>query len=334
MKLSHIHFYGTTTSPWHIGRRKFGDYLYTGKSLWGRSVRGAILWQFWRTYCRKSSLKEGENFSSKDCETCEISEKCPFNNLRGTDEGEYKDKPRLIVTNLKFGDVKTETIALISKEEKNLGVTKGKGPVSIEYIPPGADFDFEVILMGEGMDFKKDLIEAVKINIEFFGWGGFRNEGFGRGEIKSVEEKGFSEFEKEYIEPIAEKISKTMKMNGEAVFKIDTVLMINRKEEKGFYTSILENGFKERLINSINERYWQFYDENIYVPVERVSGKARSMRMEAWSRENKRGKTFIGIGNEIRIKLKEHENEHFKALAITKYGIGRYKNMGFGSMGI
>ena len=151
---------------------------------------------------------------------------------------------------------------------------------------------------------------------------------------RRVEENEFSDFEKKYIEPTAERISKMMELNGEAVFKVDTVLMINRKDEKGFYTSIMENGFKERLITNINERYWQFYDENVYVPIERVSGKARSTRMEAWSREHKRGKSFIGIGNEIRIKLKEHEDEYVKALALTKYGIGRYKNMGFGSLSI
>ncbi|MHC1635070.1 MAG: hypothetical protein ACXQTS_00385, partial [Candidatus Methanospirareceae archaeon] len=68
-------------------------------------------------------------FDIRDCEGCELSVKCPFYNLRGTDEGEYKDKPRFIVTSLRFGDANIGRIALISRDDKDLGVVKGKGPV-------------------------------------------------------------------------------------------------------------------------------------------------------------------------------------------------------------
>ena len=44
------------------------------------------------------------------------------------------------------------------------------------------------------------------------------------------------------------------------------------------------------------------------------------------------GKPFEGVGGEISLHLKEYKEEHLLALSVAKYGIGRFKNMGFGSL--
>ncbi|OYT26208.1 MAG: hypothetical protein B6U95_07710 [Thermofilum sp. ex4484_82] len=330
MNFIHLRFHGETTSPWYVGKKKYGDYLYTRTDyLWGRGVRGPVLRQLWRTYCFKSDLMEKVDFvPERDCTKCSNAEKCPFNNLRGTGNGDFKDKPRLIVANLFFkGDIRTEIVPLATLNDQHKHVVKGKAPVYVEYIPSGVRFEFEIILMGNGVRFVGDVEKAVRVSLSFFGWGGLCNEGFGRGVINNVEKRSFKQFEEKFILPIAEKLMNVK----EASFNIVPLLLLE-KSNGNIYTNIFEDGFEEKLTHSINERYWQFYDENIYVPIRRVSGKARTIKITGWSRTGKNA-TFTGIGNELKLHFERKLNlEEAKAIAITRYGIGKYKNQGFGSL--
>ena len=131
MEFVHLLFKGRTTSPWHVGMRRFGDYLYTRTDmLWGRGIRGPVLRQLWRTYCPKSDVHDRAPFRpERDCPSCDMADDCPFNNLRGSpDEGEFKDRPRLIITNLEFeGPQRPEVMALVARDERFLGVAPGRG---------------------------------------------------------------------------------------------------------------------------------------------------------------------------------------------------------------
>jgi len=330
----HLHFRGKTTSPWHVGKRRFGDYLYTRTDmLWGRGIRGPILRQLWRTYCPKSDAMDRVNFvPERDCPTCSMAMDCPFNNLRGTaDEGEFKDKPRLIITNLEFkGDIKPETLALVARDEQYLGVVPGRGPVYVEYIPVGTRFEFEIILMGDGINFSEDVLSAVKVSLRFLGWGGLCNEGFGRGVIEAVTRRGFDEFEADFVIPTTERLK------GADTIKLSIVpMLLLDKDGGGFYMNILEDreGFKNKLIHSVNERFWQFYNQNIYVPIANVWGKARPTVITGWSRKEGRRKRFRGMSGELVLKAERPLSlEEAKAIAVCKYGIGRFKNQGFGSL--
>ena len=338
MSFIHMHFRGQTTSPWHIGKRKYGDYLYTRDDyLWGRGIRGPVLRQLWRTFCPKSDARDRVEFNpEKDCLSCITADDCPFHNLIGSaDEGEFKDKPRLIITNLRFtGNVNKSRVALATLDERHLGVVEGKAPVFVEYLLEGASFEFEAILMGKGAKFADHFESAVKTSLQFFGWGGFCNEGFGRGAIASVEKSDFSGFDHKYITPTAKKILERLQKEKNLVFDISPILILD-KDGGNIYKSVFEEGFQNKLCNCINERYWQFYGENIYIQscVERVSGRARTVRIDAWSRALGKPKPFEGVGHEIILHFKgEVGNERAKAFALAKYGVGRYKNQGFGSL--
>jgi len=328
----HLKFKGRTTSPWYVGKRQFGDFYYTRTDfLWGRGVRGPVLRHLWRTHCPKSSAEEAARFNPNECKACRYAEECPFNQLRGSNEGEFKDRPRLIVTNLKFLDVKnTGRLALVSRSEETLSVVRGKSPVFIEYIPEGTRFEFEAILMGKGAEFEEAFVNAVKTSLRFFGWGGFCNEGFGRGEVE-VERSNYEAFVKE-IEKDAENIKRYLDEDGKVTFKVEPVLILE-KERGGFFKSPLEAGFKEKFIHCLNERFWQFFQENIYVPITEISGVSKHISIRNWSRkEGREGKPFEGVGGEISLHLKEYKKEHLLALSVARYGIGRFKNMGFGSL--
>jgi len=334
----HMKFKGRTTSPWHVGKRRYGDYHYTRDDyLWGRGIRGPVLRQLWRTYCPKSDAREGVNFTpDRDCPNCVDAKDCPFNNLVGSaDEGEFKDKPHLIITNLHFlGRVEKGRLAIATLDERYRGVVAGRAPVFVEYLREGAGFEFEAILMGEGARFALEFESAVKTSLRFFGWGGFCNEGFGRGTITSVEKNGFNIFNYEYVEAAAEKIQEKMREEKTVTFTINPLLILE-KDSGGIYRSVYEEGFIKKLCNCINERYWQFYGNHTYVQrsVEGVSGRARTIRMKAWSRAHRKPKNFEGIGNEITLHFKGSlEVDDAKAFALTKYGVGRYKNQGFGSL--
>lgn len=331
MSYIHLHFFGRTTSPWHVGRTKYSDYLYTRRDyLWGRGIRGPVLRQLWRAYCPKSDTRDNVAFSpEKDCSNCGMAEDCPFNNLRGTlDEGEFKDKPRLIITNLRFFGNKVKRIPLATLDDKHQTVVPGRAPVFIEYLPEGTGFDFETILMSDGARFSNEFESAVKISLKFHGWGGFCNEGFGRGEIIEIRRHTFEEFEHKYVKPNAQKIMEIT----HASFFIEPLLILD-KDSGGYYRSILEQGFKEKLVNSLNERFWQFYGRHVYVRLNRVSGLARTTSVSGWSRKTGGRIPFVGIGNELTLEFSAKPGEEEAVtLAIARYGIGRYKNQGFGSL--
>jgi len=334
----HMKFEGRTTSPWHVGKKRYGDYYYTRDDyLWGRGIRGAVLRQLWRTYCPKSDAREGVNFTpDRDCPNCVNAEDCAFYNLIGSaDEGEFKDKPHLIITNLRFsGKVKKGRLALTTLDDKYRGVVEGRAPVFVEYLHEGVRFEFEAIMMGNGVRFAEEFESAVKTSLRFFGWGGFCNEGFGRGEITDVERNGFRAFDRKYVEIHAEKVLQRLNQVKTLTFKIEPILMLDR-EDGGFYTSIYEEGFLKKLCNCIDERFWQFYGEHVHVQgwIKGVSGRARTVTMKAWSRAYRRSKTFKGIGNELTFHLDGSIGiDEAKAFALAKYGVGRYKNQGFGSL--
>jgi len=334
----HMKFRGRTTSPWHIGKRRYGDYHYTRDDyLWGRGIRGPVLRHLWRTYCPKSDMREGVNFTpNRDCPNCVDARDCPFNNLVGSaDEGEFKDKPHLIITNLRFlGGVEKGRLAIATLDPRYRGVVEGRAPVFVEYLHEGAEFEFEAVLMGEGARFAWEFEAAVKTSLRFFGWGGFCNEGFGRGTITDVEKNNFKIFNHKYVEATAEKIQEKACEEKTITFTINPLLILE-KDDGDVYRSVYEEGFIKKLCNCINERYWQFYDEHIYIQekIEALGGRARTTRIRGWSRKTRNRILFEGIGNEITLYFGEKLNtEEAKALALARYGVGRYKNQGFGSL--
>jgi len=320
--------------------RRYSDYLYTRDDyLWGRGIRGPILRQLWRTYCPKSDVYDGINFyPEKDCPKCPMAQECPFWNLRGTaDEGEFKDKPRLIVTNLIFrkDSVRKDRVALTTLSDQYLGVVEAKAPVFIECIREGAEFEFEAVLMGEGVRFTDQFTSAVEVSLKFLGWGGFCNEGFGRGVIVNMRRYSFSSFEYDVIEPLAEKIMDKANQSGYLTFKVIPMLILDRDGTSGVYTSIFQEGFRDKLCNCINERYWQFYDKHTYIQrkIESIGGRARTMEIRAWSRKIRDKIPFKGIGNEVTLYFSgKLDSEEAKTITLARYGVGRYKNQGFGSL--
>jgi hypothetical protein len=263
---------------------------------------------------------------------------CPFWSLRGTaDEGEFKDKPRLIMTNLYFkGDsIRKDRVALATLSDQYLGVVEARAPVFIEYICEGAEFEFEAILMCEGVKFADQFTSAVEVSLKFLGWGGRCNEGFGRGTITNMRKYGFNGFEYNIIEPLTQKIMDEANQSGYVTFSISPMLILDRNGNGGVYTSILQEGFRDKLCNCINERHWQFYGKHAYIQgkIESIGGRARTTRIEAWSRKIRGKMPFEGIGNEITLYFSNKlDAEEAKTLALAKYGIGRYKNQGFGSL--
>jgi len=334
LEFAHLTFRGKTTSPWHVGKRGYSNYLYTRRDiLWGRGVRGPILRQLWRTHCPRSDARERVEFDEeKDCRTCVSAPDCPFYNLRGSgDEGEFKDKPRLIVSNLRFlGEFEVRRIALAVVDDKLKSAIPGKAPIYVEYVPPGVGFLFEVILMAEGVRFEREVVEAAKVSLKFHGWGAFCNEGFGRGEMVEVKRRGFSEFEQDILKPAAD----MMPSSGKIFFEI-TPLLILDKDGGGNYTSTLEEGFQNKLCNSINERYWQFYNTHVHTQesVKEVFGRSRTLKIRGWSMKRVRSNmSFEGIGGELVFEVEGLSREQATALTLASYGVGRYKNQGFGSL--
>lgn len=318
-----LRFTGRTTSPWSIARRIYSDYIYCQDFLWGRGVRGPILSYLLKVYCENMSR-------SLPCGRCGREAKCPFYNLYGVDrEGSYKDTPRLIVTSLRFNSNITvkPRHPLISRSEATNGVALG--PVFVEYIPPDTPFTFEAILTSHAVDFADEFKEAVRATLALSGWGGRCSRGYGRGKITEVEELGFDE----WASSIERQVKPLIDMQSVSL-KIHPILVLDRYKGEGVYESIIEDGFTRKLRSSIEERYWQFFKENLRMKsIESVSGICHHATFRSWSRKEGKERFFHGIAGTIKLNFREPlAPEDAMMLGTAKYGVGRYKNQGFGSL--
>ncbi len=337
----HLHFYGVTTSPWHLGDRPLGSRWTSilrsrARLLWGRGIRGPMLRQLWRAYCPYSDIREAAVFKPEThCPRCQMAEECPFNNLRGSpNEGEWKDKPRLIISNLRFTQGNGEPLRRMSintLSDRWRGVVPEKAPITLEYIPARTGFEFEIILMGEGVRFRREVKEAVEVSLRFLGWGGRCNEGFGRGLIKEIKENMWSDFLSRYIDGVA----KNILGKKEVCLETETLLLLEKSRGQ-YFTSVIEEGFQEKLFNCMRERYWQFFGQANDHPaphVERVESRLKPEKIRGWSRKMGREIGFTGLSGTINLILRDPiNNELARMIAVTRYGIGKYKNQGFGTL--
>jgi len=151
----------------------------------------------------------------------------------------------------------------------------------------------------------------------------------GRGRILKVERNDFNNFWRSYIYGYARNILWKKWLD----LKIETLLILDR-DSRGFYTGSSEPGFVEKLCNCINERFWQFTGRHVYLQevIQAISG-GRPAAIRGWSRKLSREMTFRGISGSIKLRLKRKlRPEEAQALALARYGVGRYKNQGFGAM--
>lgn len=317
-----LRFTGRTTTPWSIARRIYSDYVYCQDFLWGRGVRGPVLNYLLRAYCGRTGVLP--------CEGCDRKAGCPFYNLYGADrEGEDKDSPRLVVTSLRFDGklaVKPRQ-PLISRSELTNGVALG--PVFIEFIPANTTFRFEAILTSDAVKFTDEFKEAVRATLALSGWGGRCSRGYGRGVVTEVEELDFDG----WASSIEERVKPLVGLR-EVYLEIHPILILERYEGGGVYGSILEEGFARKLRSSIEERYWQFFRVNARLKsIEAVSGVCRQVAFRSWSRKEGRERQFTGMAGTLKIGFKEPLTaEEAAILGVARYGVGRYKNQGFGSL--
>ena len=322
----HLHFLCQTTSPWSIGRMYAEAPLICCQSfLWGRAVRGPILNYLLRTYCPYFP-------KLPSCEKCLEKSNCPFYNLYGADKrGELKDTPRLIVTSLTFketfGKMEFDRFPLLSRDSMTNGVALG--PIFIEYIPPRTNFEFEALLIGKASEFDDYFIEAVRATLSLTGWGARCSRGCGRGRILgNVRKHSFDKWVEDYIDKRVRDSSGLQEVS----LRIFPILMLE-KDKEVYYSSILEKGFLEKLRNSMQERYWQFFKRNHYLDIKSVSGPCTHTMIRAWSRKENREKWFSGLTGSIKIRFKSKLNEEdLRVIGVSWYGIGRFKNQGFGSL--
>lgn len=106
------------------------------------------------------------------------------------------------------------------------------------------------------------------------------------------------------------------------------------RRDGGHYISVDEPGFAEKFCNCLNERYWQFTGRHIHVQeaVKSVRG-GRAGVVRGWSRRYRRGAVFRGLAGRIALSLERGLRiEEVEALALARYGVGRYKSQGLGAM--
>jgi len=111
-------------------------------------------------------------------------------------------------------------------------------------------------------------------------------------------------------------------------------MLLLERYNGGLYLNTFEDGFTDKLRNSIIERYWQFYKDKRYLPLNNVDGYVRRTQIRGWSRKEGRSQTFVGMSGQIVLKFYELQSNEEKVLAIARYGVSRWKNQGFGCLSL
>jgi CRISPR/Cas system CSM-associated protein Csm3 (group 7 of RAMP superfamily) len=313
MELLNLHIKGITTSPWFIKKKEHPNYIYCEKFLWGRAIRGIILNYLLRNYCKEFHIK---------CKKCFEKNGCPFYNIYGNNNDEDKDMPKFIISSLFFEKIKIKKAPILSRDFITNGTSKFK---TIEYIDQNSIFEFEIVLKNSSIKFSDHIKEAIENTLDFIGWGGMCSKGYGRGKIIEIKEYDFDK----WINKIDERMKK-FEERKEIELEIFPLLIL---EDNGKIYKKIESNFKKKLINSINERYWQFFKENRYLNIKEINGNVSYKIMNAYSKKEKRFLKFEGIAGTLKLLFEKHLNkEELRMIGIAKYGIGRYKNQGFGSL--
>jgi hypothetical protein len=307
MDFTHLHFKGKTTSPWSIGRRYYSNFIYCQNYLWGRAIRGPILGYLLKSYCPHLPA------DILPCDQCTEQKECPYFHLNGSEkEGELKDTPKLVVTTLTFDKYESSRISLISRDSATNGVALG--PVTIEHVPSDVSFEFEVILTGDATRFSDQVIEAVKGTLTLIGWGGRCSRGYGRGRILNVSENNFDEWLMQYVD----KRVGVLEDESNVTLKLFPLLILDTDA---------------KIKHCLSERYWQFFKEPHYLDIKSVSGSCSFTTLRAWSRKDNDAGRFGGLTGDLNLEFRTPlKKEDLRTLSIAWYGIGRYKNQGFGSL--
>ena len=265
------------------------------------------------------------------CDNCGEGGECPYYNLNGCEkEGDLKDTPKLVVTSLTFENFENERLSMVSKD----AITNGTsfGPVNVEHVPTGTRFNFEVILTGFATKFANNVVEAVNGTLTLVGWGGRCSRGYGRGRILKVEKNCLEEWISKYVD------KRVNMLEGESVITLNLFPILILETGEGperIYTNIVEKEFPLKLSNCINERYWQFLKINHHLRIKSVSGLCGFTRFRSWSRKDARKGSFGGLSGDLTLQFESALGiEDLRTIGISWYGIGRYKNQGFGSLRI
>jgi hypothetical protein len=324
LEFVHLDFEGKTTSPWSIGRRYYSNYIYCQNFLWGRAIRGPILGYLLKTYCPNLSN------TILPCDNCEEQEGCPYHNLNGCEkEGELKDTPKLIVTTLTFDKFENERLFLTSKDAITNGTSMG---VNIEHIPIGTRFNFEVVLTGSAVRYTKNVVEAINGTLALAGWGGRCSRGYGRGRILKMEENNFDDWVTKYLD------KRCNIFENECIITLNLFPILILETGEGperIFTNIVEKNFILKLTNCMNERYWQFFKLHHHLKIKSISGLCGFTRFRSWSRKDSSSGSFGGLSGDLTLQFEAPLTiEDLRTIGISWYGIGRYKNQGFGSLRI
>lgn len=323
IKFVHLHFFGETTAPWTITKKRYSSYVYSYNFLWGRAVRGPIL-----NYILQSFCPHLPNAMLPCCECSNYSE-CPFFNLNGSEKsGDFKDTPKFVVTSLTFRTfdmrrLKLTSINILGNSNNSQGI------VNVEYIPIGTNFEFEVILTGDASKFVNYVIEGARATLTLVGWGARCTEGYGRGKIIKVDRQSFTEW-LQYVD----KKTNTYEGKTTASLRAFPMLILSKEEARPtIYTSIFERNFANKLANSMNERYWQFTKLNHHLNIKNVSGNCTFTRVRSWSRRDNCSDLFGGLSGDLFLEFTAPLTaSEARIIGISWYGIGSYKNQGFGSL--
>lgn len=326
IKGTFLKVYGKTTSSFHSTRREYASLVQTSPFILGSTLRGALLTNIIKQIDCPEWLRLKETNDSGAIggihRGCGIS--CPVKS--------FFSPSQVIFSFGKFdnmGEEKLQRTTRIAIEREKSSVSEG-AIVNIETVPPETSFEFEVVLLGESLQFMEQIKKAVYTMAIGEGIGRYRSIGFGQFQIDRIEESELSQIIEKQLSEIQERC------NGKKGIKLILRTPLVLGDGQGIFFPVSNSKvFIERFCNAtaakmkmltITEKTLAQSD------IKDVEMKIIPDYVHRFSYEiqNKENRLVAWPGSEIILHCEMTRELYLQFAIIAITGLGEWSDWGFG----
>ncbi len=313
-------FYCNTTSPLHTTRQEYDNLVRSSHFVLGSTIRGATLkTMIEMVECpNMQALKDTENRLeiSRIHSECHLA--CPVKCF-------FAYPP---IAYFSFGIFRPEDIERLSVrlgiERETASVAQGS-IATLEGIPSGKHFTFEILLLGECINVLPFLETSIRMCGETEGIGRYRSVGYGKFKLEKVEKTSF----KNRIEPLLRDMdvmitNKTVKMVFKSPFIIGNGMEMYPSKDVELINSISRD-----LLESVNRI--SKYTTSLEITGAQFNIKPDFISRFSYENGRRENRLVATQGSSLILHFKEISDILKEELSIaTLLGIGEWSEVGFG----
>ncbi len=305
-----LRFECVTASPFHTARQEYANLIKCAPFILGSTLRGAALNDLIRAHCPEETLRQLDGLTDPAAiadvhRNCAAD--CPAKHFYAEPAevrfsfGIFDGEPALARTR-------------IALDRETSSVAEG-AIVSVEAVPAGTGFSFEIALLGEAIRFRDEIEAALRRAGQMWGIGRLRSVGFGQYEVRRVESASITDRLSRFREQFA-------KAGSEITLEFVTPY-------------VLGDGSSEVQVSG--EALAERVGAELGVKLERVEARLELDFVSRFSFERGLRENYLVAWRDSQMTLKSAENGSAWVDALARsatFGLGRLDDWGFGQFRI